>query len=111
MGVDKPSRISTRVATCVDDTAAGERKGEMQRDIEIIMKRYLGASDSSRLTGPSKSSPPSPLCERCDHKGDFPGLFMKAEFSGVSSRASRPYRSDFLNTWHLLFSSPSGSQV
>jgi len=33
MGVDKPSRISIRVATCVDDTAAGERKGEMQRDI------------------------------------------------------------------------------
>lgn len=33
MRVDKPSRISTRVATCVDDTAGGERKGEMERDI------------------------------------------------------------------------------
>lgn len=33
MGVDKPSRISMRVATCVDDTAGGERKGKMQRDI------------------------------------------------------------------------------
>lgn len=33
MGVDKPSRIRTRVATCVDDTAGGERKGEMWRDI------------------------------------------------------------------------------
>lgn len=33
MEADKPSRISMRVTTCVDDTAGGERKGEMQRDI------------------------------------------------------------------------------
>lgn len=75
------------------------------------MKTYLWASDSSRLTGPSKNSPPSPLSEGCDHKGDLQGLFIKAEFSEVNSGASRPYRSGSLNTWHLLFSSPSGSQV
>lgn len=33
MGVDKPGRISTRVTTCMDDTAGGGRKGEMERDI------------------------------------------------------------------------------
>lgn len=71
----------------------------------------IQASDSSRLTGPSKNSPPSPLSERPDHKGDFLGLLIKTEFSGVNSGASRPYRSGFLNTWHLLFSSPRGSQV
>lgn len=80
-------------------------------NLGVIMKTYLRASDGSRLKGPSKDSPPSPLSERCDHKGDFLGLFMKTEFSGVSSRASRPYRSGSLNTWHLLFSSASGSQV
>lgn len=33
MGADKPGRMSTRLATCVDDTAGGERKGEMEGDI------------------------------------------------------------------------------
>ena len=41
------------------------------------MKTYLWASDSSRLTGPSKTSPPSRLSERRDHKGDSPGAFHK----------------------------------
>lgn len=33
MGADRPSGMSTRVTACMDDTAAGERKGEMERDI------------------------------------------------------------------------------
>ncbi|KAA8578557.1 hypothetical protein FQN60_017494 [Etheostoma spectabile] len=85
-----------------------KKKGKKE---ERGMKKYLRVSDSSRLTGPSKRSPPAPHSERCDHKGDFLGLFMKTEFSGVSSRAPRPYHSSFLNTWHLLFFSQSGSQV
>ncbi len=80
-------------------------------EIGSYYKMYLRASDSSRLTGPSKNSPPSLLSEHRDHKGDFPGLFIKTEFSRVNTRASRLYRSGFLNTWHLLFPSPSGSLV
>lgn len=34
MGIDKSSQVNKTVAACTDDTAGGERKGEMERRSE-----------------------------------------------------------------------------